>query len=141
MTPTDRRQFLTNAGAAAVACCGLAGCSRDEPGQSLPSGDTSASGQGGLTVAKSDVPVGGGRIDTSARVVVVQPEDGEFKAWTSVCPHQGCDVTRVESNVITCECHGSRFSAVDGSVQEGPATQGLTAKQVSVEGDQVVVTG
>ena len=43
-------------------------------------------------------------------------------------------------NEIICPCHGSRFSAVDGSVTNGPATTGLTAAGVVVEGGSVVLS-
>jgi Rieske Fe-S protein len=38
---------------------------------------------------------------------------------------------------IRCQCHGSRFSAVDGSVINGPATQALATAEVAVEGEDV----
>jgi len=42
---------------------------------------------------------------------------------------------------IHCSCHGSRFSAVDGSVVNGPATQALAAASVAVNGEDVEVDG
>ena len=42
---------------------------------------------------------------------------------------------------IRCQCHGSRFSAVDGSVVNGPATQALPTAEVAVEGEDVSVDG
>lgn len=42
---------------------------------------------------------------------------------------------------IRCQCHGSRFSAVDGSVVNGPATQALPTAEVSVESEAVSVDG
>jgi Rieske Fe-S protein len=42
---------------------------------------------------------------------------------------------------IRCRCHGSQFSATDGSVVQGPATSGLEEKQVKVTGDEVEVDG
>jgi nitrite reductase/ring-hydroxylating ferredoxin subunit len=42
---------------------------------------------------------------------------------------------------IRCQCHGSRFSAVDGSVVNGPATQPLPSAAVSVDGEDVEVDG
>lgn len=43
----------------------------------------------------SDIPVGGGTIFQDERVVVTQPEEGTFKAFTAVCTHQGCVVSEV----------------------------------------------
>ena len=58
---------------------------------------------------------------TDDKLVVTQPTEGEFKGFTAVCTHQGCTVGRVEDGEIRCPCHGSRFSAEDGSVVGGPA--------------------
>ncbi|HTJ66620.1 MAG TPA: Rieske (2Fe-2S) protein [Actinospica sp.] len=100
-------------------------------------GSTGAAGGSGLTVAASKVPVDGGFIDTQNNVVVTQPSAGEYKAFTAVCTHQGCTVTSVSNNVIQCPCHGSQFSAKDGSVVQGPATSPLAAKTCSVSGSTV----
>jgi nitrite reductase/ring-hydroxylating ferredoxin subunit len=42
---------------------------------------------------------------------------------------------------INCSCHGSKFSAVDGSVVHGPATSPLGAASVSVKGQDIEVDG
>jgi Rieske Fe-S protein len=87
----------------------------------------------------SEVPVGGGVVNVDLAVVVTQPAAGDYKAFTAVCPHEGCLVSSVQANEILCACHGSRFSAVDGSVINGPATEGLAAAKVAVEGDAVTL--
>lgn len=103
-------------------------------------------GGGGTTVPTSDVPVGGGKILKDAKVVVTQPSDGKFMAFTAICTHQGCTVTGVEDGEIVCPCHGSRFSIEDGSNVGGPngteagSVADLASKKVSVEGDQISVT-
>lgn len=148
MTPADRRQFLTGAGVAAAACCGLAGCSgtpQDTPGTPMgtqtSAGGTTAPPSAGPagSVPTADIPVGGGKVLTDQHVVVVQPEAGSYKAYTSICPHQGCDVARVENNFIVCDCHGSKFSAASGAVETGPAESPLQPRTITVEGDQVIV--
>jgi len=126
-----RRTVLT--GAAAIgATAALAAC-----GDSGSSGNT---GSGTVTVSAADVPVGGGKILASERVVVTQPTTGNFKAFSAACTHQGCVVARVANSQITCTCHGSVFSAADGSVVTGPATRPLTGKTVNVSGDTITVT-
>ena len=72
-------------------------------------------------------------------VVVVQPAAGDIKAFSAVCPHQGCLMSGVEANEIVCPCHGSLFSAEDGAVIQGPATEGLPPVDVRVVGDSVVL--
>jgi Rieske Fe-S protein len=108
---------------------------------SAPAGSAPASAGGGTGVAQvSDIPVGGGIIIDDPAVVITQPVEGEIKAFTAICTHQGCLVSQVVDNEIICPCHGSRFSAVDGSVTSGPATTGLAAAGVAVEGGSVVLS-
>jgi Rieske Fe-S protein len=42
---------------------------------------------------------------------------------------------------IRCPCHGSIFSAVDGSVIGGPAPSALASESVAVRGDEIEVGG
>lgn len=99
--------------------------------------DADALGDG--LVAVADIPVEGGVVIADPPVVVVQPTVGEIKGFSAVCPHQGCLMASVEANEILCPCHGSLFSADDGSVLQGPANQGLPAVKVTVEGDTVIL--
>jgi Rieske Fe-S protein len=94
----------------------------------------------GPSVGRSDVPVGGGVILEDADYVVTQPTRGKFKAFSKICTHQQCPVTAIEGGSINCQCHGSKFSIKDGSVQKGPATKPLAEAKVTVAGDEVVVT-
>lgn len=136
---------VSGAGAALLAACGGDGGSDTAGGDTSPtaedtspSADDTGGGGGGALVATADVPVGGGVILDSEKIVVTQPTEGTFKAFTAVCTHQACTVGSVENGVISCPCHGSRYSAEDGSVQKGPAPRPLKEIAVSVEGDQVV---
>ena len=72
------------------------------------------------------------------RIVVTQPTEGDFKAFTAVCTHQSCLVSSVKDGTISCPCHGSAYSAADGSVKNGPATRALREIAVTVEGGEVV---
>jgi nitrite reductase/ring-hydroxylating ferredoxin subunit len=134
-----------------VAACssgsGDAAVASEAPAGSAPAGSAPAASapastsSGGAGVAQvSDIPVGGGVIIDEPAVVITQPAEGEVKAFTAICTHQGCLVSEVVDNEIICPCHGSRFSAVDGSVTSGPATTGLTAAGVAVEGGSVVLS-
>jgi Rieske Fe-S protein len=91
-------------------------------------------------IAVSDIPVGGGVILAEPAIVVTQPTEGEIKAFTAICPHQGCLVSEVKDNVILCPCHGSLFSAEDGSVLQGPARTGLSSAGVALDGGAVVIS-
>lgn len=72
--------------------------------------------------------------------MVTQPTEGEFKAFSATCTHQGCLVTEVTDGGIDCACHGSIFSVEDGSVIEGPAEDPLPEMTVSVEGQDITVS-
>jgi Rieske Fe-S protein len=136
-----RRVVLRGAAVSGVAVPLLAACGSDTGGAgSAGDGDSGDGGSGGgAAVAASDVPVGGGTILAEQKVVVTQPSDGEFMAFTAVCTHQGCAVQSVSDGRINCPCHGSAFSIEDGSVLAGPADAPLEERSVSVEGGQVTV--
>jgi Rieske Fe-S protein len=124
-----RRTVL--AGAAALGAAGaLVACGA--------SGGAQATSTGPVTIPTSDVPVGGGKILNE--VVVTQPTAGTFKAFSAICTHQGCLVGGVANGTITCPCHGSAFSATDGSVKNGPAMAPLPTKTVTVSGTNVTVS-
>jgi Rieske Fe-S protein len=104
--------------------------------------DTAAGDSGGganVLTKTSEVPVGGGAIFAAQGVVVTQPTAGEFKGFTSICTHQGCPVTSVDGGTINCSCHKSQFSINDGSVKTGPATKPLAAKDVKVDGENIIL--
>ncbi|MQA94072.1 MAG: Rieske 2Fe-2S domain-containing protein [Streptosporangiales bacterium] len=152
---TSRRRLMTGAGAvgvgvlgaAALAACGTGdeGAGTAGPGASTgPSGTPSQAPPSSPPAAEgalakvADVPVGGGKVIKDQQIVVTQPEEGTFKAFATVCTHKGCDVDRVEDGTVFCPCHGSAFSAADGSVERGPAKRPLSEQAVKVEGDSIV---
>ena len=138
-TTVSRRTVLVVAGATGLlAACGSGGSA--DQGDGTPDGQASSdsSSTGEVLAAVGDVPVGGGAVNTDAHVVVTQPAAGQYLAFSSICTHQGCDVSAVANNVITCGCHGSKFSAESGDVEHGPATGALSAVAVTVQGDNVV---
>jgi Rieske Fe-S protein len=87
-----------------------------------------------------DVPVGGGVVLASKSIVLTQPDQGEFRAFSSTCTHQGCTLANVGDGTINCSCHGSKFSIADGSVTAGPATKGLAETQITVADGRIYRT-
>ena len=106
-------------------------------GSSSPSEGTGSSGGGAALASTSDVPVGGCFVVSGAKIVLTQPTEGDFKAFTAVCTHQGCLVETSTEGDIPCPCHGSKFSLDDGSPQSGPATAALAAVEITVDGDSI----
>lgn len=155
MSIISRRQAIGTA-AAGLGATVLAGCADDgatsasgpSPSSDSPSGSASATDtpspsgspappSGGI--ATSEVPVGGGLVVADEGIVITQPEQGGFKAFSAVCTHQGCLVARVADGEIQCDCHGSRFSITDGSPIAGPATAPLGPADITVSGRRIIL--
>ncbi len=117
--------------AAALAGCGGGG---DDGSDGTPELEA------GAVLAKTgEVPVGGGIVLSEEKVVLTQPSEGEFKAFTAVCTHQQLTVTSVEDGVVHCANHGSAYDAATGEVTKGPAPDALAGIDITVEGDEIVV--
>jgi Rieske Fe-S protein len=156
-TGSTRRIVLLGAGAAGatavLAACGTSNSGNtngedfsEEPAPagsagadgSASGGDTGTgdAGGGGALALVADVPEGGGVIQGD--LVITQPTAGTFKAFSKVCTHAGCDVSKVDAGVITCPCHNSKFSIDTGEPTAGPANKALAETKVKVEGDNIV---
>ena len=106
--------------------------------EASPSEDSGSAGGGGAALASTtDVPVGGCFVVAASKIVLTQPTEGDFKAFTAVCTHQGCLVESSTEGDIPCPCHGSKFSLDDGSPQSGPASAALEAVEITVDGDSI----
>ena len=127
---TSRRIVFQGLGALGVAAA-LTGCGGG--GESAPAPET-----GTALASTNEVPVGGGLILSAEKIVLTQPTEGEFKAFTAVCTHSGNTVTDVKDLVIECAFHGSHFDAGTGEVLDGPAADALAAVAITVEGDQIL---
>jgi Rieske Fe-S protein len=122
----------TNAGATGAGAAPSAASSAP----SAASGGNSASGALATT---SEIPVGGGMIFTSEKVVVTQPTAGDYKAFSAVCTHMGCIVSTISNGTIDCPCHGSQYSITNGSVVAGPAPKPLPTETIKVSGTSIWV--
>jgi nitrite reductase/ring-hydroxylating ferredoxin subunit len=95
-------------------------------------GAATASPSKGQLIESAKVPVGGGiKVESSAGVLmIVQPTRGKFAAFSAICTHASCEVTRATAEVIICACHGSEFSTANGDAVKGPAGRPLKNFQV-----------
>lgn len=144
-----RRRTVLAAGAAGAAAlaagCGSSGGDGGGDASSTPTASDGASdgatdgastgASGGAELARTaDIPVGGGTVLKERKVVVTQPEEGEFRAFSAVCTHASCLVSTVSDGTIDCPCHGSKYSIADAAVAAGPATRPLPAERITVSG-------
>lgn len=56
--------------------------------------------------------------EENGKNVLIAYVDGQFYAIGSKCTHLGCKLVKgkLESNILTCPCHGSQFNITDGKV-------------------------
>jgi Rieske Fe-S protein len=148
MTETTRRTMVLGAGGAGLAAVLTACASYGSPtteASAEPPAEEASSGAPKKKEKKAakaltgtgDIPTGGGKIFEGQKVVVTQPTEGEFKCFTAVCTHAGCTVGSVSNGTINCPCHGSKFKIEDGSVANGPASEPLKEKKITVDGDKI----
>ncbi|MGW7081239.1 Rieske (2Fe-2S) protein [Streptomyces sp. NPDC054866] len=146
----SRRTVLAAGGVVAL----TAGCSKygdegaePEPPKSQPPAASSSPPKSGgkdqpppkaEELAKtSDIAVGGGKVLKDKKIVVTQPEEGDFKAFSAVCTHSGCTVSEVADGTINCACHGSKYRVADASVADGPAPRPLPPQTITVTGNSI----
>ncbi|MFJ6409057.1 Rieske (2Fe-2S) protein [Streptomyces hydrogenans] len=152
-TTPRRTVLLATAALTTATAATTTGCGSDDgggdgatessaPASAEPTGTpTSAPGTAGGTplASTSEIPVGGGTVFADRKVVVTQPKEGEFKAFSAVCTHQGCLVNKVADGTIDCPCHGSKYSITDGAVKAGPAPRPLPAEEITVSGETITL--
>lgn len=86
-------------------------------------------------VAATQVPVGSAVIVD--KIIIAQPTEGQFVAYSTTCPHQGSPITQVDGNTVRCPSHGSVFDIATGQPVSGPATSAMTTVPVSENGGTV----
>ncbi|MEN3583513.1 Rieske (2Fe-2S) protein [Streptomyces sp. ZYX-F-203] len=128
----SRRTVLRGAAAVPVAGAVVAACSPGE--RSDPTPPAAPVDLGG----EKDVGPGESRLYRDERVVVSRSAEGSLRAYSAVCTHGGCPMTKLEGAELTCFCHGSRFDATTGEVLRKPATVALPELPVRVERGRIV---
>jgi len=74
-----------------------------------------------LTEIGGSVKVRSNDFNYGRHVIVIKIETLTYKTFTSKCTHQGCEVNLPVNGEIFCECHGSVFSDIDGSILQKPS--------------------
>lgn len=140
--PLSRRAVIAGAGVLGAGLA-VAGCATEDPvtggGASGGPGGGPAAAPGTTLGPAAEVPVGSAKIYPPQGVVVTHADTGTFAAFSTLCPHQGCQVAEVEGATVVCPCHGSTFG-LDGGVVKGPAQTGLQSRGVTVENDQLTLS-
>jgi thiosulfate dehydrogenase [quinone] large subunit len=107
------------------------------------SASSTASSSGTEIGSASAVPVGGAASYTDPHsgqpAIVVQPTSGEFKAFSAICTHAGCQVD-FQGGSFFCPCHGSVFDGKTGAVLSGPAPTALPAIHITVSDGNIFET-
>ncbi|MER5659067.1 Rieske (2Fe-2S) protein [Streptomyces sp. NPDC002131] len=129
----SRRTVLRGAALTPVAGLGLAACSGGGGG-GAPATPTAPVVLG----AESEVAKGGAELYQDQNVVVSRAEDGSLKAFSSICPHAGCAINKLDGTTLVCPCHGSEFDARTGKVLRAPATEPLNALTVEAKNGKIV---
>ena len=125
----SRRGLLGTAGAAA-AMTAVSACGEPPSPQEVR--------RGHVVGQTTEVPEGGGAVFSHSKLVVTQPEEGDYKAFSAACTHGGCTVQEVDE-VIRCLCHGSEFDIVSGEPLAGPADDPLEPFTVTIDGTDIIL--
>lgn len=90
------------------------------------------------TVLIAEIPLSGGII--TDHYVILQPQLGQFHAFSSRCPHAGLALTTVTSTAVVCTHHDAQFDPATGQAIAGPTTTALTPATVHSDGTTLTVT-
>jgi Rieske Fe-S protein len=124
---TSRRAVLRASASAAAVVTAVAACERRDPRPNQQLTEPVDLGPA------EDVPVGGARLYRDEKVLVCQPQAGEYRAFSAVCPHAGCVLSALRGEEAICSCHGSAFDPATGAVLQGPAEEPLRALELELD--------
>lgn len=138
----SRRGVIASAvGVSAVAA--LAACTPEVADLGVSAEPEEPSTGGPIVVCKiTDIPIGSGKkFDVAGiPILITQPSVGQFRGFSAICTHAGFVMNNVANSEIKCDNHGALYSAEDGSVLSGPAPRALGKVEVTVDGDDVLVS-
>ncbi len=82
-------------------------------------------------------------VDVDGECLLLANVEGKIYAVSDICTHEECtlsDGAILEGVEVECECHGARFDVTSGEVTQEPAEEPLKTYDVSVQGDDVLVS-
>lgn len=98
--------------------------------------------RGTVIAAATSIPMGEAKVFTTpdkSPAVLIHGDDNVFRAFSTVCTHQGCDVSYSKAdNALICPCHGARFDVKTGAATRRPANSPLKSYAVQVANGNVV---
>ena len=127
----SRRTVLRGVALTPVAGLGLTACADGESKPAVPTGPVELG-------AEKEVARGGAKLYRDHNVVVSRGEDGTLAAYSTICTHARCAISKLEGTRLICPCHGSEFDATSGKVLREPAVAPLTRLAVEVENGTIV---
>ncbi len=89
-----------------------------------------------------EFPVNSGKIIRFGNqpVLLLRPEEQDWRAFFGTCTHLNCTVQYQESSrQIWCACHNGLFD-LNGRVVSGPPPRALEQLEVKIRGDDVIVS-
>lgn len=148
----NRRRFLGASGATLLGCmlaqaCGSATGPNDGVVEPPPAGSTTFTNgvvtlQLGLipalTATNGHLVLGLTSGSRRADLTIINVS-GNFRAFTSICTHEGCTVSGYSGGRMICPCHGSEFNQ-NGQVVAGPAPSSLREYAVTMNATAQTLT-
>lgn len=142
----SRREFIAEAGKTAVAAAivapitgfGVSNANKTPPTIGVITLDLAQPEYRPLKAAGGAVKIPN-PLDKKKPIIVARLSDAAVAAYSSRCPHWGCEVTLPVKNIITCPCHKSTFDLA-GQVTHGPAKRDLPQFAASLAGAIVTIT-
>lgn len=134
----SRRSFLGATGVTLIGCMFAQACGGEATGPNTGVGEPPPVGSttfanGVVTVQLSLIPAltaaNGHQVlalasDGRRADLTIINVAGTYRAFSSICTHQGCTVSGYSGGRMTCPCHGSEFNQ-NGQVVNGPAPSPL----------------
>ena len=142
------RRTIVASGIAATGAVTLAACAAEPEAEQVQTTPPSATVDEApeelageiMLGSTSEVMVGSGTkfmVDESLTILVTQPREGVFRAFSAKCTHAGCIVNGIRDDEIACGCHGARFNPETGEPVAGPAKSPLGKIQLEVRGSDL----